>query len=145
MIRTATISALIVILFASNAFSSFSKYDYPYESDSVIAPIQIKDQGIYNIVISIQFLNQPYDSKIYKSDSYESFMRRLKVEWSRVALLHVLQAKEQSINDLANLKSIIEAEVTKLAEQLKQKYSLPKDTEVVFGLTHFFIVEPKNK
>jgi peptidoglycan hydrolase CwlO-like protein len=62
-------------------------------------------------VISIQFLNEPFDKKPYDSDAYENFIRRLKVEWSGVALLQVLKTKEQSINDLAELKGNIENEV----------------------------------
>jgi hypothetical protein len=55
-----------------------------------------------------------------------------------------LKAKEQSINDLAGLKGNIEAEIAKLADQLKKKYSLNKDVEVVFSLSNFFLLEPKN-
>jgi hypothetical protein len=72
-------------------------------------------------------------------------VRRLKVEWSGVALVHILQAKEQTINDLVGLKGAIEAEIHKLADQLKSKYSLEKDVEVVFSLSNFFLLEPKDK
>ena len=48
-----------------------------------------------------------------------------------------LKAKEQSINDLAELKDNIEAEIAKLADQLKNKYSLNKDVEVVFFTFEF--------
>ena len=145
MVRSFSITLLIVLLLASNAFAGFSSsYSSPYSSDSVVAPIQIKDKGIYNLVISIQFLNEPYDKKMYESDAYENFIRRLKVEWSGIALLQILKAKEQSINDLAGLKGNIEAEIAKLADQLKKKYSLNKDVEVVFSLSNFFLLEPKN-
>lgn len=143
MVRSFNISLVIILLFASNALAGFSSYSSPYSSDSVIASVQIKDKGIYNLVISIQFLNEPYDSKPYDTDAYENFIRRLKVEWSGVALLQVLKAKEQSINDLADLKSSIESELVKLADQLKQKYRIQKDTEVVFSLSNFFLLEPK--
>jgi type II secretory pathway component PulF len=66
------------------------------------------------------------------------------VEWSGVALLQVLKTKEQSINDLAELKGNIEAVIAELADQLKNKYSLNKDAEVVFSLSNFFLLEPKN-
>ena len=95
-------------------------------------------------MISIQFINEPYEKKPYESDAYENFIRRLKVEWSGVALLQVLKANEQSINDLAGLKGNIEAEIARLADQLKNKYSLNKDVEVVFSLSNFFLLEPKN-
>jgi LPS O-antigen subunit length determinant protein (WzzB/FepE family) len=144
MARSFSITLLIVLLLTSNALAGFGKYDNPYSSDRVIAPVQIKDKGMYNLVIAIQFLNEPYDQKVYESDAYENFLRRLKVEWSGVALLQILKAKEQSINDLVGLKGNIEAEITKLADQLKKKYSLSKDVEVVFSLSNFFLLEPKN-
>lgn len=143
MVRSFSVTLLIVLLLSSNALAGFSSYRSPYSSDSVIAPIQIKDKGIYNLVISIQFLNEPYEKKTYESDAYENFIKRLKVEWSGVALLQVLEAKEQSINDLANLKGNIEAEIAKLADQLKIKYALPKDVEVVFSLSNFFLLKPE--
>ena len=92
----------------------------------------------------LQFLNKPYDQKTYDSDEYENFIRRLKVEWSGIALLEILKAKEQSINDLATLKGKIETEVTKFAEQLKAKYSLGKNVEVVFSISNFYLLEPKS-
>lgn len=144
MIRSLSIALLIVLLLASGALAGgFSSYNSHYSNDSVVAPIQIKDKGIYNLVISIQFLNEPYDRKMYKSEAYEKFIRRLKVEWSGVALLHVLKANEQGINDLVGLKGNIETEINKLAEQLKDKYSLDKNIEVVFSLSNFFLLEPK--
>ena len=144
MLRSFIFVLLIAFLLAPNVLAGFSSYSSPYSSDSVIAPIQIKDKGMYNLVISIQFLNEPYDKKPYESDAYKNFIRRLKVEWSGVALLQVLKTKEQSINDLAGLKGNIETEIAKLADQLKNKYSLNKDVEVVFSLSNFFLIEPKN-
>lgn len=129
----------------SNALAGFSSYDSPYVSDSVVAPIQIKDNGIYNLVISIQILNEPYDQKNYKSDAYGGLIKRLHVEWSGVVLQQVLKSKEQSINDLVALKSNIELELTKLADELKNKYSIEKHIEVVFSLSNFYLLEPKSK
>lgn len=144
MVQSFSITLLIVLLSASNALAGFgSSYSSPYSSDSVVAPIQIKDKGMYNLVISIQVLNEPYDKKMYKSDAYENLIRRLKVEWSGIALLQILKAKEQSINDLVGLKGNIEAEIAKLVDQLKTKYSLEKNVEVVFSLSNFFLLEPK--
>ncbi len=145
MKRIFSITFLVVLLFASNAWAGFSSYSDISSSDSVIAPIQIKNKGIYNLVVSIQFLNAPTEDKVYKSDPYEKFMRRLKVEWSGVAIIQILNAKEQSINDLAHLKANIEGEIIKLANQLKSKYSVDKNVEVVFSLSNFFLLEPKDK
>jgi len=136
----------IVVLFTSNAFAEgWSKYEAPYIKENVVAPVQIKDKGIYNLVVSVQFLNTPYDEKTYKSDAYEKFIKRLKVDWSGVAILQILKAKDMSISDLAVLKANIEAEISKLADQLKSKYSLDKNVEVVFSISNFFLLEPKEK
>lgn len=146
MRRTLYSMMFFVVLLTSNAFAEgFSKYEAPYSKDNAVAPVQIKDKGIYNLVVSIQFLNTPYDEKTYKSDAYERFMKRLKVDWSGIAILQILKAKEMSINDLAGLKGSIETEITKLADQLKSKYSLDKNIEVVFSISNFFLLEPKEK
>jgi hypothetical protein len=137
---------LFVVLFASNVFAEgWNKYEAPYSKENAVAPVQIKDKGIYNLVVSIQFLNTPYDEKPYKSDAYEKFIKRLKVDWSGVAILQILKAKEMSISDLSGLKSSIEAEIFKLADQLKSKYSLDKNVEVVFSVSNFLLLEPKEK
>ncbi len=146
MIRTISIAILMVVLLASTAFAGFSSYsDSSNSSDTVIAPIQIKNKGMYNLVVSIQFLREPTEEKVYKSDPYEKFTRRLQVEWSGIAINQILKAKEQSINDLANLKANIEGEITKLANQLKNKYTVDKKVEVVFSVSNFFLLEPKDK
>ncbi len=144
--RTISIAILMVALIASSAFAGFSSYsDSSNSRDTVIAPIQIKNKGMYNLVVSIQFLHAPTEEKAYKSDPYEKFMRRLQVEWSGIAINQILKAKEQSVNDLGNLKANIEGEITKLANQLKNKYAVDKNVEVVFSLSNFFLLEPKDK
>ena len=82
MVRSLSIISLLFFLFASNALAGFGSYSSPYSSDSVVAPIQIKDKGMFNLVIAIQFLNQPYNQKVYESNAYKNLLRRLKVEWS---------------------------------------------------------------
>lgn len=144
--RTLCIMIFVLALFASNAVAEgFSKYEAPYSKDNAVAPVQIKDKGIYNLVVSIQFLNTPYDDKIYKSDAYERFMKRLKVDWSGVAVLHILKTTEMSVTDLAGLKGNIEAEISRLADQLKSRYMLDKNVEVVFSISNFFLLEPKER
>lgn len=137
-------SMFILLLLAPEVYAGFSSYSGPSSSDTVAVPVQITNKGIYNLIISIQFLNEPYDQKIYNSDTYGKFINRLQVEWSNVALSQVLKSKEQNINDLAVLKSNIETEIHKLADELKQKYSLDKNVEVVFALSNFYLLEPKD-
>ena len=143
MVRSLFSAMIIVLLLTPTALAGFSSYNNPYSSDSVVAPIQIKDKGIYNLVVAIQFLNEPYDQKVYKSDAYENYIRRIKVEWSGIVLSQILSAEEQSINDLVGLKGKIETKVAELADRLKNKYSLDRDVEVVFSLSNFFLLEPK--
>ena len=146
MVQAISIALLGVVLFASSVFGGdFISYKNPYSQDSVIAPIQIKDKGIYNLVVSIQILNTPYDDKKYKSYAYENLVKRLKVEWSGIATNQILSAKELSLNDLSGLKARIEAEISKLADQLKNKYALDNNSEVVFSVSNFFLLEPKEK
>ena len=73
MVRSFFFAIMIVLLLAQGALAGFSSYNNPYSSDSVVAPIQIKDKGIYNLVVAIQFLNEPYDQKVYKSDEYADY------------------------------------------------------------------------
>jgi len=134
---------MVILLFTSNLFAGFGKYNSPYRSDTVVAPIQIKDKGLYNLVVSIQFLSEPYDHKKYKTDEYESFIKRLSVEWGGVALHEILKVPEQNVSDLVELKKNIETEISKLADRLKTKYKIEKNVEVVFSLSNFFVLEPK--
>lgn len=135
---------ILSLLFFSTTLSAGSySYDAIYSSDNVVAPVKIKNDGIYNLVISIKFNNTPYDTKIYKSTSYQKLIQRMEVEWGNLALSHLLSAKEQDINELSLLKSRIVDDIQKLSERLKKKYSLGDDVEVVFSLTNFFLVEPR--
>ena len=145
MYRPIIIATIIVLIFLSNSFAGFGSYNSPYRSDTVVAPIIIKEKGLYNMVVSIQFLNEPYDQKKYKTDEYESFIKRLSVEWSGVALHEILKVPEQNVSDLAELKKNIETEIAKLADQLKTKYKIEKNVEVVFSLSNFFVLEPREK
>lgn len=133
----------ITLFFPSIILAGSYSYDNFYSSDNVIAPIEIRNKGIYNLVISINILNTPYDTKIYKSTSYQNLINRMQVEWGNAALVHVLSAKEQNINELSILKSKIISDIQKLADQLKKKYAMGEDVEVVFSLTNFFLVEPR--
>ncbi len=134
----------ILLLLYSNAIGGYG-YDNPYNTDSVIAPVHIENEGLYNLVISIQFLKEPYEKKPYESDKYRNFIRRMSVEWSTVALNKVLNSKVKSLEDLPVLKSNIEAEISKLADSLKSKYSLDEKVEVVFSLSNFYLVFSKRK
>ncbi|WP_028578721.1 hypothetical protein [Desulfogranum japonicum] len=114
----------------------------PISRDSVTAPVVIQNQGLYNLVIGIQFLDAPSGAMVYHSEEYEDLMQRLKVEWAGLASGMVLQSKEHSISDLAALKNKMEKAIQALAENLKPQYGLDANVDVVFSLTDFFLLDP---
>ena len=56
---------------------------------------------IYNLVVSIQFLNKPYDKWEYSFDIYEALINRISVEWHGVALTKILESHIDIITDLS--------------------------------------------
>ena len=149
MVRTSVIALVLIALFSTNAIAGLGSGIYSShfskEKGTVIAAVEIKEKGIYNLIISAQFLRKPQDKKIYKSDEYEHLMDRLMVEWQGIALQKVLESKELTINDFSRLKSSIETDIRKLVETLKTKILPGQDVEVVFSLSDFFLLEPKDK
>ena len=95
---------------------------YARGEGSVIAAVQIKDKGIYNLVVSIQFLRNPTKSKIYRSNEYEQLIDRLIIESRGIALQKILESKELSLTDLAGLRNTIDTEIRKLIADLKEMY-----------------------
>lgn len=145
MIRTFLIGLILFFVLPSNSVAGFYSSQYTRESGTVVASVQIKDKGIYNLIISAKFLRRPQDKKIYKSDVYERFLDRLEVEWRGVALQKVLESKELSVSDLNDLKNSIQTEIVKLIEQLKGKLVPDQNVEVVFSLSDFFLLEPRER
>lgn len=143
MYRFLAIVVICLVLTASIS-SAGGYYNNPYRSDNVVAPLKLKDEGLYNLVISIQFLNEPYDKKPYKTDGYKKFIQRMMVEWSNAALNATLNSQVSELNHLPKLKSEIESKINELANSLKVKYSLNQDVEVVFTLSNFYLVHPKD-
>lgn len=145
MIRTSCIMLILLLLLPLNTFAGFYSNQYSRESGTIVASVQIKDKGIYNLIITANFLKRPQDKKIYKSDKYEHLLDRLQVEWRGLALQKVLESKELSITDFVDLKNSIQTEIVKLIEQLKKKLVPEQDIEVVFSFSDFFLLEPKDK
>ena len=102
MLRSIKIAIILIILFSSNADaglgSSLYSSRYGRETGTVVAAVQIKDKGLYNLVISAQFLRRPQDTKVFKSDEYNQLIDRLMVEWHGVALQKVLKSNELTIS-----------------------------------------------
>ena len=146
MKRSFFVVILIAITFAANAFAGDfgSFYRNPQSYGSIAAPVHIKDKGIYNLVVSVHFLTEPYNAKVYRSDEYKRLINRLSVEWCGVALQQIMEAKELNIRDLNTLKGNIEKDIIRLAEKLKDVYAVEKNTEVVFSFSQFILLSPKD-
>jgi hypothetical protein len=145
MVRKFIIVSILLSLCSSNAAASFYSSGYSREDGTVIAAVQIKEKGIYNLVVTVQFLRKPQDSKIYKSDEYEKLVDRLLVESRGIALQRILERKELSLSDFSELKKSIETDIGNLATKLKKKFLPEKDIEVVFSISDFFLLEPTDK
>ena len=145
MVKKFSLATAILLFLASSSFAGFYSSQYDTQSSSVVSAIQIKDKGIYNLVVSANFLRKPQDKKIYNSDEYDELMDRLSVEWRGIATQKILEAQELSVSELINLKNSIQSEIKALADQLKKQYVPDKNAEVVFSISNFFLLEPKDQ
>ncbi len=145
MIRKFIISSILLILCSSSAAAGFYSSGYSREAGTVVAAVQIKEKGIYNLVVTIQFLRKPQDSKIYKSDEYEKLVDRLLVESRGIALQRILEQTELALSDFSELKKNIETDIGNLAAHLKKKFLPDQNSEVVFSISDFFLLEPTDK
>ena len=145
MVRKLIVAFVLLILCSSTAVAGFYSSGYSREAGTVIAAVQIKDKGIYNLVVTLQFLRKPQKSKIYKSDAYEKLIDNLLIRSRGIALQKILDRKELVLNDFAGLKKGIETDIGKLATELKTKILPDQDIEVVFSVSDFFLLEPTDK
>jgi hypothetical protein len=147
MMKKLAIAFFTLILFSSNALAGFysSSSGYSGEAGTVVAAIEIKGKGLYNLVVTIQFLRKPQNTKVYKSDEYEKLVDRLLVESRGITLQRILEQKDLSISDFAVLKKSIESDIGNLTTQLKKKIIPEQEIEVVFSITDFFLLEPTDK
>lgn len=59
MIRTSCIMLILLLLLPLNTFAGFYSNQYSRESGTIVASVQIKDKGIYNLIITANFLKRP--------------------------------------------------------------------------------------
>ena len=146
MIRKASLVLSIIILMSLNA-SAGSLYSSQYSRDqgTIVGAVEIEGKGIYNLVISVNFLRRPQDMKIFKSKEYDRLIDRLSVEWRGVALQRVLETEKMKITDLAPLKKAIESDIDKLKTDLRNRLLHDQNAEIVFSLSDFFLLEPIDK
>ncbi|PIE88811.1 MAG: hypothetical protein CR997_14445 [Acidobacteria bacterium] len=136
---------IIILLFltSKNCLAGFSSYKESYATDTAVASVYIKDQGIFNLVIKIQFLHEPYDKKPYTTDAYKNYINRLSVEWSEIATQNILSSNISNIKDIEKLRNDIKTGIGKRAELLKGSYSLTKKDEFIYSITGIYLVKPE--
>lgn len=142
-----TICLIFTLLFFSTSlsFAGFYKSGYTRESGGLVASVLVKDKGIYNLCVSVDFLRIPEETKVYESDEYKNLINRLQVEWKNIALNKILSSKELEISELFNLKNSIQESISTLSEQLKKKLLSGQNADVIFSISDFFLLEPREE
>ncbi len=102
MVKSVSVGLICIFLLASNALAGLYSYQHRSDSGTVVVATTIKEKGIYNLIISAQFLRKPNDQKVFKSDAYSKLIDRLLVEWRGIAIQKVLEAKELTVYDTKN-------------------------------------------
>jgi hypothetical protein len=138
------IAAILLLLISSTAQASF--YSSTYNSaNTAIAAVEIEGKGLYNLVVSVQFLRKPYDKGEYTSDEYEELINRLSVEWRGVALKRVLSANRYKITDLSALRASLESAMESLISEAKKKHGVKQGMDVVYSIVDIYLIDPRNE
>lgn len=145
MLRAFLIIATLFLFAASTSSAGYSSYNSYNTSGSIVAAVELENIGIYNLVTSVQFLRKPQGSKIFGTDEYEYMINQLSVEVRGVVLQKILETKATKVTDFAVLKTNIEEQIKKLIESTKKKHGIAADTEVVFSLGNFYLLDPKGE
>ncbi|TLM63961.1 MAG: hypothetical protein FDZ69_12055 [Deltaproteobacteria bacterium] len=133
---------IFFLIFIATSNSSAGMFSSSYDaSNSVVAAVQI-DNKVYNLVSSIKFLSKPQDNKPFNTDEYQNMIKQVSTEAQGLIVQKALEAKSMKVSDLAALKSNIEVEIRKLIERTKMKHGVAQNTEVVFTIGSFFLLEP---
>ena len=140
MLKSHSLAFLVLVITVSSAHAGFSYKSYD-SSSSIIAAVEIEGKGVYNLVISVKFSNQPYDKKPYTTDSYEALIRRLYIEWRGVALSEVLKNNKYNLSDLSQIELAVNSAIQKLIVASKTKYGINADTEVIYSISSIYLVD----
>ena len=143
MLKKQLFALLVLLLVVTNTHAGFSYKNYDSGS-SIVAAVEIDGKGIYNLVISVKFLNEPYDKKPYTTDPYEQLIRRLSTEWRGTALQTVLKNNKYKISDLSTLEANVNTAIQELIKSLKKKYGIKVGTEVVYSTSSIYLVDPSD-
>ena len=143
MARKPAIALAFLMLFSTNALaglgSSIYSSGYGGESGTAIAAVQIKDKGIYNLVITVPFFRKPQESKIYNSDEHGQRVDRLLVEAHGVASQKVPETQGAYTKSFSDLKKSIEADIDNLATEQKRNCYQPKKSMSCFQYRIFAV------
>ena len=137
---------LKIVLFAllisvvPSAFAGFYSSSSSSTGGALATSVEIEGGGIYNLVVSVQFLREPYDKSPYSSDDYEEMIKRLNVEWRDVVLQRVLSENNIKISELTTLKKNISSDLSLLVAKAKKKHGVTENTEVVYSISGFYLV-----
>ncbi len=134
----------LLICLSSNVMAG-SFYSSPSRGSSLATSVLIDDKGIFNLVISVNFLNEPFDKAPYTSDSYEEMIKRLNIEWHNVVLNQVLASNSYKTSDLPVLKKSIDSGLSQLVASTKKKYGIKDNVEVVYSVGNFYLVNINNE
>ena len=137
------IICLFSLLFASTSFAGMYSASADSNNSRIIAAIEIEDVGIMNLIVSVEFLTKPQDSKIYESDEYGKLLQRIQVEWKSAALQKILESRRLRRSDLVMLKNSIHSEIEILIKRLKKEILPGTDVEVIFAISNFYLLEPR--
>lgn len=132
------LSVLLLSVTSAHAGFSYKSYD---SGSSIIAAVEIEDKGIYNLVISVKFSNEPYDKKPYTTDSYQELIRRLSTEWRGVALKTVLKNNKYKLSDLSQIEGEVNTAIKELIKGARSKHSINQKTEVLYSISSIYLVD----
>ncbi len=140
------LTTFVATTFLGEAYAGdFLSYRRHSEFGAVAAAINVKEKGIYNLIVSANFLKRPADERVYKSDQYDILIDRLSVEWKGVALQAILESNDISFRDLVALKKSVEQAIQKHIDNRIKQYFRDQNVEIVFALSDFFLLEPKEQ
>ncbi|UZE97310.1 hypothetical protein [Alkalimarinus alittae] len=129
-----------VLLVTAQLTYGGSFYSAPSSGGSIATSVSIEDKGIYNLVVSVQFLNEPFDKAPYTSEDYEEMINRLNVMWRGVVLKRVLGQSNYKVSDLAGLKQKIDEDIFQLVGEARKKHGVKASAEVVYSIGSFYLV-----
>jgi hypothetical protein len=72
-------------------------------------------------------------------------MDRLLIQSRGIALKKILERKEIAVSDFYDLKKVIETDIANLATQLKKNLFPNQNIEVVFSISDFYLLEPRDR